>query len=376
LPPADPNQPKTESVSISTRTGEDYRIRIGPSALEGLADVLSGLGTELRVALIGDSEVLRLHRDRIERSIPEDAVFIETHASEQEKTRAGKERIEDELLARRFGRDSVLIGCGGGITTDLAGFVAATFLRGIPFVALPTTLLAAVDASVGGKTGVNTPLGKNLIGVFRQPAAVLVDTDFLGTLPEAEFRNGLAESVKMAATSDGAQFENLERVGVRELRSDPRYLLPLIRRSIAIKARVVMEDEQETGPREVLNFGHTVGHAIENATGYRMRHGFAVAPGMAAESHMAERAGFLGSADGERLRGLLVRHGLPVRLEKPLSRERVLAAFRADKKTRAGQTRFVVLTGIGRVRREGTRCSFSYGDEVIAHGLARIGLTG
>ncbi len=328
------------------------------------------------MALVGDSEVLRLHRDRIERSLPEDAVLIEMHASEQEKTRAGKERIEDELLARRFGRDSVLIGCGGGITTDLAGFVAATFLRGIPFVALPTTLLAAVDASVGGKTGVNTPLGKNLIGVFRQPAAVVVDTDFLGTLPEAEFRNGLAESVKMAATSDGAQFEDLERVGVRELRSDPRHLLPLIRRSIAIKAQVVMEDEREAGPREVLNFGHTVGHAIENATGYRMRHGFAVALGMAAESHMAERAGFLDNADGERLRGLLVRHSLPARLEKPLSRERILAAFRADKKARAGQTRFVVLTGIGRVRREGARCSFPFDDEGIAYGLARIGVAG
>ncbi len=362
------------TVRVSPRDGEDYRIRIGDGALSRLPGILRELGSERRVAVVGDSRALRLHRERLAARLPESALFLELPEGEANKTRAEKERIEDELLRRRFGRDSVLVGFGGGVATDLAGFLAATFLRGIPFVGVPTTLLAAVDASVGGKTGVNTPLGKNLIGAFKQPAAVVVDTALLGTLPDAEFRNGLAESVKMAATSDPDFFGDLERAGEALLRRDPADLVPLIRRSVSIKARVVEEDARESGPREVLNFGHTVGHAIEHATGYRMRHGFAVAVGMAAESHMAERAGWLDPPEGGRLRALLEVLGLPAHFPEPSLRNDVLAAFGSDKKTRQGVARFVLLTGIGGVRREGPRCAFPLDDETIRHGLDRIGL--
>ncbi len=365
---------RIEAVRVSTRVGEGYRIRIGDGALARLPRILSALGPERRVAVVGDSRALRIHRERLAAHLPARVVFMELPEGEHNKTRAEKERIEDELIARRFGRDSVLVGFGGGVATDLAGFVAATYLRGIPFVGVPTTLLAAVDASVGGKTGVNTPLGKNLIGVFRQPAAVVVDTALLGTLSDAEFRNGLAESVKMAATSDPDLFHDLERAGEALLRRDPVELVSLIRRSVSVKARIVEEDEREAGPREVLNFGHTVGHAIENATGYRMRHGFAVAVGMAAESRMAEHAGHLAAAAGDRLRALLGVLGLPVRMEEPALRDRILTAFGTDKKARGGVARFVVLTGIGCIRQEGRRCAFPLDDETVRHGLDRIGL--
>ena len=321
-----------------------------------------------------DSNVLARHRDRIAARLPKDAAFLTLPAGEANKTRASKERIEDELIARRFGRDSVLIGFGGGVTTDLAGFVAATYLRGVPFVGVPTTLLAAVDASVGGKTGVNTPAGKNLIGAFRQPAAVLVDTGLFKTLPEAELRNGLAESVKMAATSDPEHFAELEEAGSALLRADPDALARLVRRSVSVKAQIVREDEKEAGPREILNFGHTVGHAIEHATGYRMRHGFAVAVGMAAESRMAERAGRLAEAEGDRLRGLLAALDLPTRFGGA-SRRSVVAAFGSDKKARGGEARFVTLTAIGAVRRDGGRFSHPMDPAAVEYGLDRTGLS-
>ena len=355
-----------------------YEIAVGDGALDCLPAFLDEHHAGSRVAAIGDSEALSHHGDRLLAALPGGTPVLEVPSGEASKTRAEKMRLEDELLSRRLGRDTVIVGFGGGVITDLAGFVAATYLRGVPFVAVPTTLLAAVDASMGGKTGVNTPHGKNLIGAIRQPAAVFADTRCLETLPEPEFLSGVAEALKMAATSDPELFRNLEKdIGAVKAR-EAGPLTRLIAAAVRIKVDVVSADEQESGLREVLNFGHTIGHGLENATGYHLAHGAAVAVGMIAESRMALRAGFLPPAAEARLHSLIHSVGLPVRAPDGVERGRVLEALGSDKKARGGTPRFVVLEDIGRVRdrdEEGRRAySFPLAAEVVDGGLRAIGL--
>ncbi|MDE2712303.1 MAG: 3-dehydroquinate synthase [Acidobacteriota bacterium] len=355
-----------------------YEVVVGDSVLDGLPAFLAANHAGRRVAAIGDAEALRQHGDRLRAALPAATPVLAVPSGEASKTRAEKARLEDELLSRRLGRDTVLVGFGGGVVTDLAGFVAATYLRGIPFVAVPTTLLAAVDASVGGKTGINTPHGKNLIGAIRQPAAVFADIRFLETLPEPEFLNGVAEALKMAATSDPELFSGMEK-GIGALTErEPGALTRLVAAAVRIKAAVVSADERESGLREVLNFGHTIGHGLESATDYVLAHGAAVAVGMIAESRMARRAGFLEPAAEDRLRFLIDSVGLSVRAPDGVERGRVLAALESDKKARGGEPRFVVLEDIGRVRdrdEEGRPAySFPMPPEVVDTGLRAIGL--
>ena len=231
---------------------------------------------------------------------------------------------------------------------------------------------------MGGKTGVNTPQGKNLIGAIRQPAAVLADTALLRTLPDAEFRNGVAEALKMAATSDGALFAELEAGIGALLDRESGAVTRLIEAGVRIKAAVVAADERESGLREVLNFGHTIGHGLERATGYALPHGAAVAIGMVAESRMAHRAGFLGADDEARLHTLIGAVGLPGRAPAGVDRGGVLDALGSDKKVRAGEARFVLLEAIGRTRRETdggrTAHAFPLSPGVVDSGLAAIGL--
>ena len=355
-----------------------YEIAVGDGALDGLPAFLGERHAGRRVAAIGDAAALRHHGDRLRAALPAETPVLEVPSGEASKTRAEKARLEDELLSRRLGRDTVLVGFGGGVVTDLAGFLAATYLRGVPFVAVPTTLLAAVDASVGGKTGINTPHGKNLIGAIRQPAAVFADLRFLETLPEPEFLNGVAEALKMAATSDPELFSGMEE-GAGALRDrEPGALTRLIAAAVRIKAAVVSADERESGLREVLNFGHTIGHGLEHATGYRLAHGAAVAVGMIAESRMARRAGCLEPAAEDRLHALIDSVGLSARAPDGVERGRVLAALRSDKKARGGEPRFVVLEDIGRVRDRDDRgraaYSFPLPAGVVDAGLRAIGL--
>ncbi|CAI8022203.1 Phospho-2-dehydro-3-deoxyheptonate aldolase [Geodia barretti] len=345
------------------RKDASYDIVVGAAALDGLPAFLGERYPQRRIAAIGDAEALRRHGDRLSAVLPERTLVLEVPSGEDSKSRAEKARLEDELLSRRLGRDTVIVGFGGGVVTDLAGFVAATYLRGVPFIAVPTTLLAAVDASVGGKTGINTAHGKNLVGVFRQPAAVFADTGFLRTLPEPEFLNGVAEALKMAATSDHRETATLTR---------------FIAAAVRIKAAVVAADERESGLREVLNFGHTIGHGLEHATDYRLAHGAAVAIGMIAESRMARAAGFLEREAEDRLHTLIDAVGLPIRPPDEVERGRVLAALGGDKKARGGEPRFVMLEAIGRVRNRDGRgraaYSFPLPAGVVDSGLAAIGL--
>jgi 3-dehydroquinate synthase len=240
-----------------------------------------------------------------------------------------------------------VLALGGGVTGDLAGFVAATYLRGIPLVQLPTTLLAMIDASVGGKTGVDTRAGKNLIGAFHQPRFVLADVDSLATLPPAEVRSGLAEAVKHGAIADEAYLDWIGLNADALLRLEPAITVELIRRSVQIKAAAVAADEREAGLRKTLNFGHTIGHAVEARSAFRLLHGEAVAIGMVVEAKIGEAIGATRPGTARRLEDVLTRVGLPTRVPPDQHPEEVLELTRADKKSRAGRVEYALLARIG-----------------------------
>jgi 3-dehydroquinate synthase len=277
------------------------------------------------------------------------------------------------MLAKGYGRDSAVIALGGGVVGDLAGFVAATFMRGIPFVQVPTSLMAMVDASIGGKTGVDTYAGKNLVGAFHFPAAVVVDPQVLATLPLREMRAGIAEIVKHGVIADDAYF--VEVAGsVQKLLSkgglESDMMLSIIVRSIEIKADIVSRDEREEGLRKTLNFGHTIGHAVELVSGYSLLHGEAVAIGMALEGRLAERIGVAQPGTAEAITKALLAAGLPVDLPQPFEKDAVVEAMRSDKKGQSGKFRFALPTRIGAMAGEETGWTVSVSDDQLREVLA------
>ena len=315
-----------------------------------LAGIVSGELEPGVAAILTDSNVGPLHAPKIARAL-EDAGWrvaevLEVPAGEPSKGLAAYAEVAGTLARAGLTRDGTLFALGGGVVGDLGGFVAATFMRGIGFVALPTSLLAMVDSSVGGKVGVDLPEGKNLLGSFLRPRLVAADLDWLQTLPQRELSGGLAEVVKMGLLSGGEYFDGLDGLGAA-LARDPDTLRALILASVRFKARVVAEDELEAGRRAILNYGHTVGHGLEAATGYALPHGEAVSAGMVAAAHLArERLG----ADLVALHeDLLSSAGLPLRAPA-VETEKVLAAMGRDKKRRTGDARhrFVLLEGVGR----------------------------
>jgi 3-dehydroquinate synthase len=277
------------------------------------------------------------------------ALVIE--AGEDQKTPATVAQIHDAAFDQRLERGSLIVALGGGVVGDMAGFAAATWLRGIAVVQVPTTLLAMVDAAIGGKTGVNHPGGKNLIGAFHQPRLVLIDPATLATLPEREFRAGMAEVIKYGVIGDPALFAQLEAAGPIDSISavGPELLQTLLERSAAAKARVVAADEREGGLRAILNYGHTLGHVVETLCGYgTWLHGEAVAIGMAAAGAIAVEMGLWSEAEQRRQLALIAAAGLPLHWPD-LERQAVLACLQGDKKVRDGQVRFVLPTAIGGV---------------------------
>jgi 3-dehydroquinate synthase len=324
-----------------------YPVHVEAGILARLGDLTGRHLPGRRVALIADASVHRLLAEGRLAGAHWDGAVLTFPPGERHKTRETWGRLTDELLRLGFGRDSGIVALGGGVAGDLAGFVAATYMRGIPCLQVPTTLLAMLDASVGGKTGVDTPEGKNLIGAFHPPVAVLADPLVLATLPDREYRAGLAEAVKHGLIADREYFAWIEG-SVAALRArDPAALQHLVRRSVEIKAEVVGEDEREAGRRAILNAGHTVAHALERATDFRLPHGEAVGLGLVAEAALATGLGLASPEAGARLAALLERLGLPTRVGEPLGEERILAAMGSDKKNRAGGVRFALPRGVG-----------------------------
>jgi 3-dehydroquinate synthase len=277
-------------------------------------------------------------------------------AGERHKTRETWSAITDWMLAEGCGRDTTVVALGGGVIGDLAGFTAATYLRGVNVIQVPTTLLAMVDAAIGGKTGVDTPAGKNLVGAFHPPAAVLIDPEVLGTLPPRELRGGFAEVLKHGAISDAAAFDEAARFAA-SLRARERTaaewsdgaVVSLIARSAAIKADVVRADPLERSRRQILNAGHTVAHAVELASEYTAAHGEAVSIGLVTESAAGERAGVTAPGTAARLAAALAGAGLPTTIPRELDVDRVMTAMGTDKKNRRGQVRFALLAEVGRM---------------------------
>ena len=304
-------------------------------------------------------------RDQFEAGTVE---VLSVEAGETHKTRESWARLTDEMLAKGFGRDSTIIALGGGVVGDLAGFVAATYMRGVPVVQVPTTLLAMIDASIGGKTAVDTPAGKNLVGVFHPPTAVLVDPQVLATLPLRELRAGLAEALKHGAIADGPYLHDVASSASRLLsaagpKSDS--MLSLIVRSIEIKAGIVSRDEREEGLRKILNFGHTIGHAVELVSGFSLLHGEAVAIGMALESELAELVGVARVGTAATVKESLQSAGLPTALPPGFRGDAVVEAMRSDKKGRSGRLTFALPLRIGAMAGENTGWTVSVGDDQL-----------
>jgi len=339
-------------VSVLTvNLGENsYDILIGSGTLSSLGRECSGRGLTGRVAVITNPAVAGLYADQVRESlvsIGNQVTVIEIPDGEEYKNSATLNSVYDNLIETGLDRKSFIVALGGGVVGDLAGFAAATYLRGIPFVQVPTTLLAQVDSSVGGKTAIDHPRGKNLIGAFYQPRLVLIDVETLSTLPPREFRAGLAEVVKYGVAIDQTFFEYLERNSDRVMAMESECLAHIIQRSCELKAQVVELDEKESGLRAILNYGHTLGHAMETLAGYStLVHGEAVAIGMVLAARISKARGYCNDQDIDRIVALLDSFGLP-HAALQVERNRLVETLLTDKKSRDGMINFVCNRGIG-----------------------------
>ena len=328
-----------------------YPVYVGPETLERAGQLLAHHDLNGTLRIIADERVAQLHGERLRRALGDRPQhWYEVPAGEEHKTLEQTYRLYDALLAGKPERRDVIVAFGGGVVGDLAGFVAATLLRGMPFVQIPTTVLSQVDSSVGGKVGVDHSAGKNLIGAFHQPSLVMADLDVLRTLPKREIAAGWAEVVKIAVVQDADLFDRLERCADGLSALDPDAVGPAIRRAIELKTRLVEQDEHDTkGIRAVLNYGHTLGHAVEAASDYAaFLHGEAVAIGMGAAARIAERLALHPTDAVERQSQLLRRLGLPQAAPR-LERSRVEGALALDKKRANGRTSWVLPNGLGNV---------------------------
>jgi 3-dehydroquinate synthase len=334
-------------VQISTG-GKEYEAIIGPGLLDEIGSIIAKKIAPSRCAIISDTNIAPIFGERIKKSLTNTGfqpTVITIPAGEQSKTLEQVGMICDKMLSAGLDRQSFVVGLGGGVVGDISGFVAAIFQRGVPHVQIPTTLLAMVDSSIGGKTGVNTSAGKNLLGAVHQPTLVIDDVDLLKTLPPRELNQGFAEIIKHAIIADAEMFEQLKNFSP----SDPLALQQLIKRNIKIKSRIVAKDEQDrTGERALLNFGHTIGHGIERAGNYRrFSHGESVSLGIVGACTISMKRAGLTSPERDTIVDLLKKFDLPTRLPADFQRAEIFEALKFDKKFERGEIRFVVTPKIG-----------------------------
>jgi 3-dehydroquinate synthase len=340
--------------AVEVALGErSYRIEIEPGLLERAGERLASLCRSPRVAVVAQRRVWDRWGRALETSLERAGLTHSVHLvpnGEGAKRMVWVQRLYAAFAAAGVDRQATVAAFGGGAAGDLAGFAAATWLRGVDFVQIPTTLLAQVDASVGGKVGVNLPFGKNLAGAFWQPRSVLIDPRALSTLPRRELLSGLAEVIKYGVILDGEFFDWVTENRSGLLSLDGGALTHAIRRSCELKAYVVQADERESGMRAILNYGHTIGHLIEREAGYSgIRHGEAVAIGMVLAARLAVRLGMLDAAAAERIRGTIGAFGLPLAVPQRLDPDRMVSGLSLDKKSRGGRARFVLPERIGKV---------------------------
>ena len=337
------------SVTINLPSGK-YDVTVEPGLLARVGVELRRLSKSAKAGIVTDSHVAGLHLRTLENSLKDagfEPITATVPAGEQHKTMSMLLPMYDQFLSARIERSTPVVALGGGVVGDMAGFLAATILRGVPFVQAPTTLLAMVDASVGGKTGVDHAVGKNLIGAFHQPIAVFADPQVLATLPAVELQNGLAECIKHDLIRDAAAFATLDEKIERVLKLDMGVLSDLVAHNVAIKGKVVEADPFETGERAQLNFGHTFGHAIESASNFSYSHGQSVALGMCAAAYVSQKLGYIDAADHARIVSTIRKAGLPVGGLR-LDVNKVFDAMAFDKKVKEGRIRLVLLEKVGK----------------------------
>ncbi len=340
--------PQRVRVELGARS---YDILIGAGLLARAAEFLQPLNLGKRGVIISDSNVAVLYAEPLQAALRRggfETEMLVVPAGESSKSLRQANRLFETLPSLGLDRRAFVIALGGGVVGDLAGFIAASYLRGLALVQIPTSLLAQVDSSVGGKVGVNLPQGKNLVGAFYQPRLVLSDIDTLTKLPERELRAGFAEVIKHGAIVDEQFFSWLEREQAGVLGRRPEAVAHAVRRCCEIKAGIVSADERESGVRAFLNFGHTIGHAMEALTDYvGLLHGEAIAMGMCAAAHLSVKRAGLDAAQAERLKALIAASGLPTRLGKAFEPGQLLSAMQLDKKVLGGKLRFVLLKRLG-----------------------------
>jgi 3-dehydroquinate synthase len=364
----------TIRVSLVEHRDASYDILIGRGELARLPALLAAACPAAAYAVVSDSHVGPLYGERLARALSDAgsrAALFTFPAGEWNKTRETWAVLSDRLLAHRFGRDSAVVAVGGGVVGDVAGFVAATYLRGVPCVQVPTTLLAMIDSSIGGKTGVDVPAGKNLLGAFHQPRLVVADLDALGTLPPAQLAAGVAEAVKHGVIADADYFAFLERERAAIQAREPGAIERLVARSVEIKAGVVAADEREAGVRAILNFGHTVAHALEAVARFAVSHGEAVAIGMCVETRLAEALGVAAAGTAARIGRLLHGFGLPTEADGSAGIDELLSAMRQDKKAKeAGrEIRFALPRSVGVMAGAGKEWTLSAPEDAIRDAL-------
>lgn len=339
-----------QSVEVAI-SGHEYKVLIGPGAVKQLLNQDLPVCNAHRLAVIADETVANLHQGRLDSVLPDYAHWITFEPGEANKSLETLRTLLDGLAEAQLDRHDFVLTFGGGLTGDMGGFAAAIWMRGVRFVQVPTTIEAAVDAAVGGKTAVNHRVGKNMIGAFHQPTAVVIDTDFIETLSQRDFLAGWAESVKHAVIRDPEFFDWHEQYVEQLVARDPEITSEGIGRNVAIKAQVVAQDEREHGLRAILNHGHTVGHALELRAEYDLRHGECVALGMLVENAIAVGRGLLDPGLAKRIENVIARLGLPTRLPKVIPIEQVISAAARDKKNRGGRTVYLIITALGQTQR-------------------------
>lgn len=366
---------KIIQMRLDRRVDDSYNIYIGSgiwkSALYGVLSRLNPTGA----VLVSEPGVFHHQGMRFLREWPGKPLErLSFDGGEASKTADTVMKLFSQAAEKKLDRKSLMVALGGGVTGDITGFLSSIYMRGVPFVQVPTSLLSMVDSSVGGKTGVDTPWGKNLMGAFHQPAAVIIDTDCLETLPGQEFSNGMAEVIKHSLIADAVYWRFLLDNRERIQKKDPAVLVPMIEKSVQIKRNVVEKDEKETSLRQILNFGHTVGHTLETVTEYKLPHGYAVAWGMLAEAYISVKKGYLDKAVPGLIKNMLEAYGLldfrP--LIAGINPEAAAEAARSDKKNRSGITRCVLLSSIGKIKKEGGNYSCGVSDADITESIRTL----
>jgi len=340
---------------IRVELGErSYDVCMGSDILDGLGDNLKIFGLSPKICLVSNPTVFPLYGERVSDSVKKagfDLLTVIIPDGEGYKDLLRVQHIYNELLKYKLDRSSALIALGGGVIGDITGFAASTYMRGISYIQVPTTMLAHVDSSVGGKTGVNHKLGKNMIGTFWQPRLVWIDIETLKTLPGKELLAGLAEVIKYGVIWDKELFDFLDDKRDKILNLDRKAVMHIIKRSCEIKAEVVSKDEKEAGLRSILNYGHTIGHAIETVTGYKKYlHGEAVAIGMFFEAMLAHKLNFINKDKALRIKRLIDSYGLPSEMPADIDADSLLSSMQLDKKAVAGELKFIMPEKIGSVR--------------------------